>query len=775
MTERQDRLYNLLPEIYRMRDADQGEPLHALLQVIAEQLNLIEDDIAQLYENWFIETAEDWVVPYIGDLVGYQPLHTAGEPGGLEDEQALQRQKILIPRRDVANTIRYRARKGTLALLEELAQDAAGWSARAVEFFEALGRDQSLNFLHPHEGGTFDVRSGISASRLDGPFNRSAHSVDVRRINSSHSSGRMNLTNVGLYVWRLRPYPITGGKANRSSGREPYHIDRRAGRFTFSALGNDAPLFTYPRPETDPSHIAGIMNVPAPIQRRELLDRPEDYYGPGKSFCLYRRIQRPATRKHAAENHIDPVPAEQIVVANLADWFYRPAHGKVAIDPQLGRFAFPPRETPDDLLVHYHTGFSADLGGGEYHRPLSKGSNSNETQVWTVQVHSGDRNHRTPLNDCLRQWEQDKPLHAVIEIADSGVYSEQVYIHFDEETPGQTLELRAADRCFPVLRLLNMMVNQSDDLSVTGGPGNRLTLSGLLIACRGVRVTGDLDAVDVSHCTLVPGWELDADCHPCCGQEPSLTLVDALYGEDAGLDGMPTLPTSEGNGSQQPVNCQAAEPAERALRITQVTIENTILGSIQVIRDAVRREPLILNLFNCILDATDPELDALSTPDGAAAHAALNIACSTVIGDVHTHAITRGENTIFHGLVQVARSQQGCLRFCSVEPGSHTPRRFNCQPDLALRDNQEQAPADQQDPEDVIERAAPRFNDLRYGRPDYCQLSADCDGAIRQGAEDESEMGVFHDLYQPQREANLRARLAENTPASADAGIIFAS
>jgi hypothetical protein len=36
-------------------------------------------------------------------------------------------------------------------------------------------------------------------------------------------------------------------------------------------------------------------------------------------------------------------------------------------------------------------------------------------------------------------------------------------------------------------------------------------------------------------------------------------------------------------------------------------------------------------------------------------------------------------------------------------------------------------------------------------------------------------MGTFHDLFQPQREANLRARLDEYTPAGMEAGILFAS
>ena len=69
MTPTPDRLYELLPVIYRQRDAEQNYPLRDFLRVLSEQVNLVEADIAQLYENWFIETAQDWAVPYIGDLI----------------------------------------------------------------------------------------------------------------------------------------------------------------------------------------------------------------------------------------------------------------------------------------------------------------------------------------------------------------------------------------------------------------------------------------------------------------------------------------------------------------------------------------------------------------------------------------------------------------------------------------------------------------------------------------------------------------------------------
>ena len=69
-------------------------------------------------------------------------------------------------------------------------------------------------------------------------------------------------------------------------------------------------------------------------------------------------------------------------------------------------------------------------------------------------------------------------------------------------------------------------------------------------------------------------------------------------------------------------------------------------------------------------------------------------------------------------------------------------------------------------------RIKPRFNSRFYGTPAYCQLADSCAEEIKRGADDESEMGVFHDLYQPQRAANLRARLNEYVPARATAGII---
>ena len=56
--------------------------------------------------------------------------------------------------------------------------------------------------------------------------------------------------------------------------------------------------------------------------------------------------------------------------------------------------------------------------------------------------------------------------------------------------------------------------------------------------------------------------------------------------------------------------------------------------------------------------------------------------------------------------------------------------------------------------------------------PQYqaAQIAADMQAT---GADDESEMGAFHDLYQPQRETNLALRLKEYLRFTLEAGVYY--
>ena len=97
---------------------------------------MVEGNLEQLYDDLFIETCDGWVIPYIGDLIGYRPLHGTTP-------------QISSPRSEVANTIAYRRRKGTAYVLGLLARDVTGWPARVVEFFQLLG--QPRQFLGTQE------------------------------------------------------------------------------------------------------------------------------------------------------------------------------------------------------------------------------------------------------------------------------------------------------------------------------------------------------------------------------------------------------------------------------------------------------------------------------------------------------------------------------------------------------------------------------------------------------------------------------------------------
>ena len=158
-------------------------------------------------------------MPYIADLVGYRPVSEAGQAGSSTTFEGIERNRILIPRCEVANTIRGRRRKGTLSLLELLARDVTGWPARAVEFYQRLNMAQHMNHLHLDRGRTVDLRAGDALDRIAGPFDELAHNVDVRCINSHRTQGRYNIPSVVLFVWRLKEYSITKDPA--------YYLERR--------------------------------------------------------------------------------------------------------------------------------------------------------------------------------------------------------------------------------------------------------------------------------------------------------------------------------------------------------------------------------------------------------------------------------------------------------------------------------------------------------------------------------------------------------------------
>ncbi len=381
--QNRDRLYKLLPAIYRIRDELEGDrALQAMMAMIEAELGIVETDISNLYENWFIETCEAWVVPYLGDLLAVQDLDV-DQPltYGQQERRAY-----------VANTLAYRQRKGTTPVLEQLARDITGWGARVVESQPLLSTTQHINHLRSQTQTVNLRRDTVPArpipERIGTPFERQvSYSADIGQRTGDRS--RYNPASLSLYLWRLQSYPIERGIARAIAP----DIDRV---FTFNPLGLSVPLFNTPQTEVELTTIATEINLPSVLTREALakeldqrrsdakLKRPKDpsgYFG-----------DRPVLQLWAVTGHTQQWirPEEMIALAidlNIAPTIAE-SHPEiqVAIDPETGRLAWLAPEIPDEILVSYAYGFSADVGGGPYDRPNAATEGLSVVTDWVLNV-----------------------------------------------------------------------------------------------------------------------------------------------------------------------------------------------------------------------------------------------------------------------------------------------------------------------------------------------------------------------------------------------------
>lgn len=715
-----DHLYNLLPAVYRLRDYDQGEPLRALLAVIEAEWQAIQSDIGGLYEDWFIETCADWVIPYIGDLVGNKPLYEINQ----------------LRRTDVAKTIYYRRRKGTLEMLTELAHDVTGWGAHAVEFFQLLGWTQNLNHqrftMSPNPQnidsnavdrvGTVNLRSGDALDRLDRAFDVISHSVDVRTI--SRTQGWYNLRKIGFFLWRLQPYLMEAVTPRRSAvAKYGYY---------FSPLGNPEPLFNEPQSEMGGAGLGDETNIPGPIRPRAFYEDLKLYQ---ETYGAFQPSQQPPNSAYYGPdrglniikdgNAVSPVA---LICKDLSNWD-RPPAGKVAVDVNLGRFTFAAGEEPKKLTSTFATytyGFSADIGGGPYERRQSLADPS-RAELQLVVSKTGPIK---TIQKALQEWKNQGQPPGIIQIVDNGVYGGNV----DVDLPaGGWLVIEAANGKRPDVRMVGLST-----LSALAGDAT-LIINGLLIE-GSVQLKGSLN-LTLQHCTLVPGLRLKEDGTAANPDRDSLVT---------------TVPADD----------------------LSVTITQCILGPIRMpatsqqltIRDSIVQSLPVKGVVQPAIAADDK---------GKQPGPPATLERVTVWGSVYLKELDLASEVIFNDTLTVQRQQEGCVRFSYVPSGSVTPRRYRCQPDLALlKEAQELGLTSVEDltqaQKDLVQaRIRPAFTSERYGDPGYAQLGLNCAGEIRTGAEDGSEMGAFSLLKQPQREANLRLRLEEYLPFGLEAGFIF--
>jgi hypothetical protein len=697
------RLYSLLPTLYRARDAELGQPLRALLEVMEAQLDRLDADVTRLYDNWFIETCDEWVVPYIGDLLRVRPLQPVAA-------------RAFTQRAYVGDTLAYRRRKGTAAMLERLAEDVTGWPARVVEYFQLLATTQFMNHIRPGNLCTPDLRRSDKLELLGGPFEEAAHTAEVRRI--AVERGRYNLPDLGIHLWRLQALPVVHAAAARADASEGADLWR------LSPLGQDQPLFNPRRTDPDVDVRNREVSVPAPLRLRALYDELEELRKLGAAATHF--IDPPAFQIFV-DGAAQPIPPEKLLICDLSDWKHHPTVSPfprkdgsstvwaAAIDPTLGRLVFPAATPPTQVHASWFYGLSSPIGGGFFDRRDTLSPLGLRTRI---AVSGGG----AALSSALATWLADPSRPAALfEIVDAERYSLA-----DLPLPaGADLEIRGASTPEPVRPQLFAFPAWNLTLAADA----KLRLDGLLISGGplNVSVTGQA-WLTVEQCTLVPG----------------LTLLP---------DGTPKTP-----GAASVVVAPSAAPLS-------LILDRSIVGRLDLTpaSDALP-ETRILQLSECIVDATGGADPALSAGKATIQHA-------TVLGTSRFAILTLASESLFESDVIVERTQEGCVRFCYVTDESIVPRRYRCQPQLAFDD-----PANAALPRaEIALRMRPVFTSRHFRDPGYGQLARSCPLGLRRGAEDESEMGVFWQLHQPQRESNLRQALEEYLRLGLEAGLFFAT
>ncbi|MFQ3596444.1 MAG: hypothetical protein SNJ63_10055, partial [Sphingomonadaceae bacterium] len=630
-------------------------------------------------------------------------------------------------RADVAKTIYYRRRKGTVPMLEELARDVTGWPAHVVEFLALLAWTQWVrNHVRPQALATPDLRKVEPLDRAGGAFDPHLRTLDVRPM--ARRQGWHGVRKVGVFLWRLTAHRLVGVDARAAAGPGNH-------RFHASPLGQDAPLFSARRREADETGLAAREHVPQPISRALFhADLAAAHaQAPVPDFTQYYGLLAPAPGMVMADGRsfliaLDgvAVPPARIRCRNLDSWA-QPAGDLVAVDVATGRVSLGPAVAGQRVTVSYHAGFPGDLGGGPYAR--SAWLTAPRAGVLMLRVDgSGAAGSHGTIGSALAAWVAAGRPDCIIRLADSRTYAEALAI---EPADGRFLAIEAEDGVRPHLRLAGPL--RIDGLHDEAA----ITLGGLLIEGT-IAIRGSLGRLRLVHSTLVPGGSLALPPAP-----PAQSIRAAATRPDGA-------------------------PANAALVVEAAF---SVMGGIALPAHARR-----LLLLDCAVDAAGGQ--AIGGTSAGTAGPPARIERSTLRGSVFVRQLDLATEAIFDGPLSVERQQLGCIRFSWTRAAAVTPRRYRCQPDLAIAAALEAAgpallPAQAAAVRAaVVARVRPEYTSEAYGQPAWLQLHENGPAEIAEGAEDGSEMGVWSHLKQPQREANLRQRLAEYLPFGLSAGLI---
>jgi hypothetical protein len=686
-----DKLWNLIPAVYRFQDTDSFDrpgPLRELVNRIGNQAAILRRATDRLWEDQSIESCDDWVIPYIADLLDAQLVN------GL----AAREQRL-----NVANTIYYRRRKGTVALLEELAADISGWNVTVVEFFRRLARTRhnldpkvgiaagdtvanQLSLLqaekligpltHTACGGYANLRKPYGALKTGTAFDEYFHSADVRA--GIGKTGWHNIPRLGVFLWRL--FSFSAGMrydqdSKAQAGVVPVQSDTCTGTFSyfcFDPTGRKIPLFAAAtRPFGDTWVSPEEWQLPTPISLGLLKHNFANLYATVSAVDNSINYQSLALLDGNGKL-IDPADislneSEFRDPANTAKVYF--------IDPVQG-LLYCKGNVPNGLAVVYHYGFASMVGSGEYDRTTFAASPESDP-AGNVTVFGG----KSALSAKLAALAPNGALT----IADSFTYDEVSNV-----TGIQSVLLRSQNQCRPLIRLPKPSAGSRFEWVLNGTGDAELALEGLFVSGGDIVLSGSFKSVTLNFCTFDPGTRNKAGSGYELSEDSRELAPTCLW-----IDGhVQTLVVSR---------CVLGPVNERA---------NGLLDN--------------LTISDSIVQATG------SDPAFKMSLGLLQMQGCTVLGTGSVHRI-QATDSLFDDQLTVVDDQSGCVRFSAWSTGSRLPRRYECV---------------------EISQQAPVFVSRKFGDPAYAQLTEGADTmivnmggdsgtSISQGAESGSEMGAF--------------------------------
>ncbi|WP_437779045.1 hypothetical protein [Sorangium sp. So ce1097] len=724
-----EKIWDLVPSIHRHEDGIAERPgvLRAIVEIIGAQAAALRRSQDRLWDDEFIDLCDEWAVPYLGDLVGARMVSALNLRGR---------------RVDVAKTVYYRRRKGTIRVLEELISDIAGWEGKVAESFRRLARvrhglDAAPGGLEGRwsgtpPGGWADLRDVRAATLVDGPFDEYAHTPDVRRARGT--DGLYNIPRVLFFLYRLPALEVEGVTPfARGDGVS----------FTFDPSGRDAPLFVPRRRLEDWDEWTSALpwELPAPMSCRllnhaeyvitEALIQDMEALGltPGAAAALraltglrfrgeerlrdhlstslsapellsasnYDRILAgaivDACGKSAllpkaitvAPDGVTPIVPAHIVAGNLATFGLMAAGKELVIDPERGRLKLlgaPPAAA--QIRVSYWYGFGGDVGAGTYDR-----SDSVRPPPKTLVPAA------TPVSGQISI--AGAPVDGVWEIVDSATYGP-----IDDVSGVVDLSLQAADRERPYVKLA------ADWVITASGDERTLTLDGIWFGATGpfaIVLRGSWSRVTISHCTLDPGG-VDVDNNPI---HPVRLFVEG--------------------------------------KVDRLVIERSIVAPITTRASGLIDEVAVID---SILQSTIAATPALAFTPGKAV-----LRRSTVLRSpdaepplsplqslVDVNRLDASEALIAGG-VEVTDTQNGCFRFSAAQAGSRIPRPYRS---VSLTD------------------WSSLFVSRRFGDPGFAQLGESAPVDLVRGAENGGEIGAFSSELNPIKLDSLARKVEEYLP-----------